>query len=189
MAVERPSGFGLVEVLVAVLILSLAATGVAQLSSSAARANHDAGSRTMATILAAQKLKQLRSLDWAYASDDAGPQPWSDGHSDLSIDPATSAGTGLRPSSVMALERSTSGFVDYLDGRGIWLGTGDSPASGTAFVRRWAITRLPSDPDHSLVLQVRVTALRREVMLTGPTAPGSLPDEVWLTTVVTRKAS
>ncbi len=183
------NGFGLVDVLISVFILCLAASGVAQLFSVAVHANLDARSRTMATILGSQKLEQLRSLDWSYASDVGGLRPWSDRRSDLSVDPATSGGTGLGPSSVSTLERSTTGFVDYLDAAGVWMGTGAAPVAGTIFVRRWAITRLPGDLDDSLVLQVRVTALRREVTLTGPTPPGTLPDEAWLTTVVTRKSS
>jgi prepilin-type N-terminal cleavage/methylation domain-containing protein len=188
-ATGTQDGFTILEVVVAIGVISLVATGTAQLASLAVDGNLAARDRTFAAILAAQKLEQLRSLRWTYRDDDGALVRLSDVQTNLAVDPASSTGTGLRPTSVGALESSTPGFVDYLDASGSWVGTGSSPIPGTMFVRRWSITRLPDDPDDTLVLQVRVTALRREYRLEGRSPPGSLPDEAWLITVLTRKAS
>ena len=50
-------GFTILEVVVAVLVTSLAATGVAQLTAMAVDGNLDARDRTSSALLAAQKLE------------------------------------------------------------------------------------------------------------------------------------
>lgn len=180
-------GFTILEVVVAVLVTSLAATGVAQLTAMAVDGNLDARDRTSSALLAAQKLEQLRALRWTYRDDRGTLIRLSDARTNLSRVPVTSTGTGLRPSSAGSLEVSTPGFVDYIDASGSWIGTGASPVPGTTFIRRWSIKRLPEDPIGSLVLQVRVTTLRREYALAARSLPGSLPDETWLVTMLTRK--
>jgi type II secretory pathway pseudopilin PulG len=182
-------GFTIVEVMVAILVTVITATGVAQLIAMAARGNLDARERTTAVLLAAQKLEQLRSLRWTVGERNARRVRLSDDRTNLALEPATSGGTGLLASPARSLEVSTAGFVDYLDASGEWVGTGTVPRPGTAFIRRWAITPWPEDPPDTLILQVRVTALRREPTRSGATRPGSLPDEAWLITVLTRKAS
>ena len=51
----------------------------------------------------------------------------------------------LTPSPAGALDRNTSGYVDYLDAYGRSLGGGESPPAGTVYVRRWSIERLPAN--------------------------------------------
>lgn len=182
------SGFSLVEVLVAVFILALAATGVAQVLTLAAEANLAAAGRSMSVILASQKLEQLRALDWGFDQREEGWLAVSDLVSDLTRDPPSGGGTGLAASGSSALEQDVPGFVDYVGANGAWLGTGTEPVPGTAYVRRWSIGRFSATADDALVLQVRVIPLRRAHAAGGPSPPGSLPDEVWVVTVVTRKA-
>lgn len=55
------SGFSLVEVLVATGLLVTAIASLAQLFALAARANLDAGHMTWTTVLAAQKIEELRA--------------------------------------------------------------------------------------------------------------------------------
>lgn len=193
---ERVAGFSLVEALIAVFLIAVAATGVAQVLTLAAAANLAATSRTMSTILASQKVEQLRSLNWGYERLDGGVegeegawQPLSDLSSDLAHEPAAGGGSGLSPSPSAALEESVPGYVDYLGADGAWLGTGSRPVSGTVYVRRWSVGRVSMAPDDMVVLQVRVIPLRREHALGGSTRPGSLPDDVWLITVLTRRAA
>lgn len=54
-------GFSLVEVLIATTLLATAISGLAHLFALAIRANFDAGDTTWATVLAAQKIEELRA--------------------------------------------------------------------------------------------------------------------------------
>ena len=54
-------GFSLVEVLVAIGLLATAIVSLAHLFAAATRANREAGDTTWATVLAAQKIEELRS--------------------------------------------------------------------------------------------------------------------------------
>ena len=60
------SGFTLIEVLIAMGLFVVIAIGIAQLSATATRAARTTRERTMAVILAAGKLDELRALDWTY---------------------------------------------------------------------------------------------------------------------------
>ncbi len=55
------SGFSLVEVLIATGLLITAVASLAQLFAVATRANFDAGATTWATVLAAQRIEELRA--------------------------------------------------------------------------------------------------------------------------------
>lgn len=155
--VTRTHGFTLLEVLVATTLLFVAVASLAGLSVMATQANAHAKTTTFAALLAARKIEELRSLPWGY---DALGNPRSD--------------PGLATSPSDALEQNTSGFCDFLDASGASLGSGGSPPAQTAFVRRWSIQPLPSNPSNALVLQVVVRGLR------SPT------DEAALATVRTR---
>ena len=58
------SGFSLVEALIATTVLAVGVASLAQLFMLAAGSNLAATRRTHATLLASQKLEELRSLDW-----------------------------------------------------------------------------------------------------------------------------
>lgn len=151
---SRSGGFTLIEVLVSAALLTVAALGIAQLTMLAARTTEAARRRTATTLLAAQKMEQLRSLAWAR---DPGGGLLSDTTTDLSRDPPSSSGHGLSISSSGTLERNVDGYADYLDASGRWIGGGPSPPAGTLYVRRWAVWPLAADPQHSRVLVVFVT--------------------------------
>jgi len=153
-------GFTLAEVLVAMLILTtgaMAAAGLFILSAASIRA---AAAETQSTLLASAKMEQLQSLLWSY--DDAGA-PVSDMSTDLSVDPASVGGGGLRPSPVDALNRNCPGYVDYLDATGRWVGSGPAPPPQAAYVRRWNIQPLANTSD-VLVLQVVATTVVRDAL-------------------------
>ena len=158
-------GFTLLEVLVATTLLFVAVAALAGLSLMATRANVTAKTTTLAALLAAQKIEQLRGLAWGY---DALKQPRSD--------PALAA------SPPDALTQNTAGYYDFLDASGVSLGGGLAPPAGAAFVRRWSIQPLPSNPANALVFQVLVR--RVPASASGP-AP-VFADEAALTTVRTR---
>lgn len=174
------AGFTILEVVVALVLLAGALSGVAGLLTVSFRATRQARVQTSTTLLAAQKLEQLRSLTWA---SDAGGLPQSDLETDLCVDPPGAGGLGLQPSPGNALTENVSGYVDYLGRRGEWVGTGVVPPSEAVYARRWSIEPLAEDPADTLVLQVLVTA----ASWSGPSA-ARLPGDAAVVSVVTRKS-
>ena len=132
-------GFSLLEALVATTILTVAVVSLAQVVATATRANLLARTSGLASLFATQKMEQLRALAWTFDADGTAT-------SDV-----TSGGTGLSPSPPDALARDVSGYADQLDASGRIV----IDAASAVFIRRWAITPLPSHPD-TLVIQVSV---------------------------------
>jgi prepilin-type N-terminal cleavage/methylation domain-containing protein len=119
-------GFTLVETLIATSITAVAITSLTQLFVIATRANADARRATFASILATEKIEQLRSL-----------------------------GADLDREGSPSLSADLPGACDFLDQYGRSLGTGSSPLAGTVYTRRWSVEPIPSDPD-TFVVQVAV---------------------------------
>jgi prepilin-type N-terminal cleavage/methylation domain-containing protein len=190
---NRESGFSLIEVLVATMIMAVALVTLAQLFAISTRTNHGARSSTYAAILAEQKMEQLRALTWGY---DLLNLPLTDMSTNAAAFEATGAcaavtagaAVGLTPSPGNTLAANTDGYVDYVDADGCGLGGGDTPPAGTAYIRRWSIEPLPTNPNNTVVLQVLVT--RR--FDRGSADNGNvqrLPEEARLISVKTRKTS
>lgn len=158
-------GFSLVEALFATTILAAGIGAVSQLALVAVRANHAATSTTLTTILASQKLEQLRALAWTF---DVSGAPLSDTSTDTAAFPERPVGgTGLQPSGPDALARNTAGYCDFVDGAGRIVGGGTRAPATAAFVRRWSIERVPNATD-VLVIQVSVMP----VAMTSTTSGG-----------------
>jgi type II secretory pathway pseudopilin PulG len=179
-------GFSLIETMVATLLLASALVTTAQLMVIATRANIAAQRQTFSATLAQEKMEQLRGLAWGY--DELG-LPVNDYASNLTVDPAApNGGVGLAPSPGDALASNMLGYVDYLDRYGASLGGAATPPDGTAYVRRWSVEPLPTNPNNTLILQVMVFNLRdRENTGTGPVL-NRVPDEARLISVKTRKS-
>ncbi len=77
-------GFSLVEVLVAMGLLTAVSLGVAQLFALSTRANVIAKGQTSTTAMAEQKLEQLRGLTWGFDLDGQG-LPLSDTTTNLTV--------------------------------------------------------------------------------------------------------
>jgi type II secretory pathway pseudopilin PulG len=178
------AGFSLVETMISIGLLTTVALSVAQLMAVATQANVNAKGQTSATLLAEQKMEQLRSLTWGFDADGMG-LPESDTSTNLSQDPPTSDGPGLNPSPAGSLLSNVSMYHDFLDPYGTRLGTGGSAPAGTTFVRRWSVDALPTNPNNTLVIQVQVTPIARDAARSGVMR---LRDEVRLVGVKTRKA-
>lgn len=158
-SLASPRGFSLIEVMVASAVLAGAVLSAAQLFAAAAASTADARVVSEGTVLAWQKLEQLRSL--AFTSDDLG-MPVTDATTDTAAFPERPfGGTGLTPSPPGTLLRDTAGYVDYLDAHGTPLGGGARPPAAARYRRRWA-TEAPDGPD-LLVLHVRVLPVGREM--------------------------
>ena len=145
-------GFTLMEVLVAMALLCVAALGGIQLVAVATGMMSRARVHSLATGLAASRMEQLRGLRFEF--DDGGLRV-TDAATDVSAEPPAPGGAGLAVSSGATLDGNVPGYVDFLDRNGAWTGNGTAPAAGTAFVRRWAIEAVDPAGD-LLVLQVLV---------------------------------
>jgi hypothetical protein len=166
-------------------MLAVALTALAELFAISVKNNAVAKNGTFTSVLASQKMEQLRSLTYGF---DVLGLPVTDTTTDTSVSPETpTGGTGLAPSPTNTLRESTDGYVDYLDANGVMLGGGTVIPNNTAYIRRWFVEPLPTNPNNTLVLQVLVTRSRnRGAADIGSVARG--PEEARLITVKTRKA-
>jgi prepilin-type N-terminal cleavage/methylation domain-containing protein len=182
-------GFSLVEVLISMGLLTAVSLGVAQLFALSTRANVIARGATSTTAMAQQKLEQLRGLTWGFDLEGLG-LPLSDTSTNLSVDPPAHNGSGLNPSPSDSLEQNTSGFVDFLDGNGVWVGTGSTPPGSAVYIRRWSIQPLPTNPNNTLVIQVLVTPVASEAARVASAFTRTrMAGDALLVTVRARKAS
>ena len=148
-------GFSLIEVLVATAVTTIGTLALAQLCAISMRMNQDAQATTAATMLASQKMEQLRALAWTW---DALGFPVSDLTTDTTVvPPAPSGGTGLSASPPGTLGRNTPGYCDFLDENGGTLGGGRAPPDATVFVRRWSIGPGRPAPGDTLAIQISVS--------------------------------
>jgi prepilin-type N-terminal cleavage/methylation domain-containing protein len=145
-------GFTLMEVLVAMALMSVAALGGLQLVAVATEMVARARVHSLAASLASTRMEQLRSLRFEF---DAAGLRSADATTDLTVEPASSGGPGLTPSGGSALDQNIGGYVDFLGRNGAWLGTGGNAPPGTAFVRRWSIEPIDVNGD-LLVVHVLV---------------------------------
>ena len=184
-------GFSLVEVVIAMAILMTVSLGVAQLFAVSTNANLVARRQTSTTALAAQKMEQIRSLTWGFDLNGLG-LPVTDTTSNLANYPLTADGNGLNPSPSRSLDENTIGYVDFLDANGAWVGTGQDAPSNAAFVRRWAIVPLPTNPNNTIVIQVLVSPMSNEGTRTATADNNTrrrMAGDALLTSAKTRKAS
>ena len=147
------SGFSIIEALAATTLLAVALVALAQLIVIATGANSRARTITRASVLAEEKLEQLRGLAWGF---DPLGLPVSDLTSDLAVAPEQAdGGFGLTPSPPGVLARDTRGYCDFVDADGHTIGRGDAAPPNAVYVRRWSIEPLTTSPD-TIVLQVVV---------------------------------
>lgn len=182
---EAESGFTLVETLVATTMLAVALTALAELFVISVKNNAVAKNGTFTSVLASQKMEQLRGLTFGF---DVLGLPITDTTTDTAVSPeAPTGGTGLAPSPSNTLREGTDGYVDYVDRNGLTLGGGTVVPDNTAYIRRWFVEPLPTNPNNTLIIQVLVTRSRnRGVADAGSVARA--PEEARLITVKTRKA-
>src|SRR5688572_24653474 len=106
-------GFSLAEVMVAVGLLATALVTLAQLFGLSTRGNIGARNTTYASVLAEQKIEELRGLTWGF---DVNGLPVTDTTTNTALSPEQPiGGTGLEPSPTSALRENTDGYVDYVD--------------------------------------------------------------------------
>jgi prepilin-type N-terminal cleavage/methylation domain-containing protein len=163
---DHRSGFTLLEVVVALLLLTGTFLAVAQLLVLAGRAADHSRTTSIAATLASQKLEQLREV--AYGFDEGG---------------APFGGPALSPAG--SLTADTAGFVDYQDESGSHVAGGPPPPARAMFARRWSVQSADgaASPD---VLVLRVVVLRQRLASAGGAGGGRVWAEV--TRVVSARA-
>ena len=187
LAHDDEDGFSILEVLVATTIMTVAVAGLAQLFALATHANASARATTYTAVLAQQKMEQLRGLMWGF---DALGLPVTDTTTDVTALPRTTGGgRGLSLSPAHSLGTNTEGYCDFVDAFGGALGGGTTPPAGTAYIRRWSIEGLPTNPDHTIVLQVLVTRAGTSNGADTSKTAARAPDQARLVSVKTRKVS
>ena len=178
------TGSTLIEVIVAMLITVTALVSMAQLFAVSTGSNLAARNNTFSTVLAEQKLEQIRSLTWGF---DPQGLPLSDFTTDTSVTPEAPGGTGLQPSPGSALQENTVGYVDHVTANGVIVGNGTQPPATAVYTRRWSIEPLPTNPNNTLIIQVLVTPNRNRGQADQGNV-GRLVDEARVITIKTRKA-
>lgn len=149
-------GSSLLEAVIAAGLLATVLTGVLPLVTASWIATEATRLERTAAHLARQRLAHLQTL--AYVHTAAGVI--ADAQSALDqAEPFAPGGPGLTASGLTPLERSTSPWVDWLDGHGGWQAAGVLPPPGTRFRRRWGI--LTTGGQRCLQLWVEVTPLGR----------------------------
>lgn len=181
---KSEAGFSIVEVLVATGLLATALVALAQLFAIATATNQAARNSTLTMMMAEQKIEQLRALQYTF---DRAGLPVQDTATDLAVyPPAGAGGKGLSPHTDNTLQANTDGYVDYLDHWGRTLGGGTVIPDNTAFIRRWSVEPLPTNPNNVIILQVMVTRQRdRGTGNAGSVSRG--PEEGRLMTIKSRK--
>ena len=181
------------EVLIAMGVMAIGLVALAQLFAISTTANHASKTTTFATMLAQQKMEQLRGLTWGF---DTVGLPISDLSTNISVVPQPAGcpapsnagqGSGLSPSPGGTLGGNVAGWVDYLDINGCLLGGGGAIPNRTIYIRRWSVEPLPTNPNNTIILQVLVTR-RRDRSTADAGSVARLPEEARLITVKTRKA-
>jgi type II secretory pathway pseudopilin PulG len=174
---KRPDlGFSLIEALIASTILLTGLSVLAQLFGASSTSSRRSELTTSATVLAIEKMEQLRGLAWGF---DALGLARSDFSSDIAAFPErATGGGGLTLSPAGTLATNTLGYCDFVDVNHRALGGGVDPPAGAHYLRRWSIDPLPADPDNALVIQVVVSRA------TSASVPAAR-----LVTVKTRKSS
>lgn len=174
-------GFSLVETLVAVSLLAVGVSALAQVAVAAARASAGAQRADAAQLAARDKLEQLRALTFISEADG---MPATDTTSDLSVTPqAATGGSGLAISGDTLLS-NVAGYCDFLDADGAWLAGGTRPPSRAVWVRRWSIQAIPGLPDSRLLQVVILPA--HIVQAASVAAHARTNNGAWLVDIRTR---
>ena len=63
--------------------------------------------------------------------------------------------------------------MDYVDRGGAWVGSGATQPATAAYIRRWSIQPLPTNPNNTLVIQVLVTPIANEAARGERPAPAA----------------
>jgi hypothetical protein len=179
-------GFSVLEAIIATGLMAGALVSLGQMFAISVANNRSARTGSYSTMLAQQKMEQLRGLTWGF---DTLGLPMSDTTTNTAAPTETpTGGTGLSPSPQGTLTSRMSGWVDYVDAAGNVLGGGTTVPPNALYIRRWAIEPLPTNPNNTIVIHVLVTTKPSRGAADADNSTVRLRDEARLVTVKTRKA-
>lgn len=114
----------------------------------------------LALTLARSRLEELEGLAFStYALASGGTVEVTDLVTDLSPATAGVGGPGLAASPSDSLIAARSGYADYLDADGRWVGAGIAAAPQAFYTRRWSIRRTGAGPAELVLFEVLVAPL------------------------------
>jgi len=143
------------------LVASVGTLAMAQLFVLATRDNVTAGQDSVATILAAQKLEELRA-------------------------PVSPGAPGAVPGG--ALDASVPGYVDHVGPGGRVVGVAAVPPASALYTRRWSIESAPAAGATATMVRVIVMPARRGGPR-RPVWAGGWPGTARVVSIVARRAS
>ena len=135
MSTEEPSGFTLLETLIATGILVTALAGIAQLFVLSSHLSRQANTSGAALVSAQDKLESLRGLPFAY-----------DANGSAITDPA------LQISPPGSLAEDVARYVDWVDAGGVSRESEDA----AEFTRRWRVSAIGSAEPDTISIEVCV---------------------------------
>jgi type II secretory pathway pseudopilin PulG len=154
---RRADGVTLVETLIGFAIVSVLAVTMAMLVAMAREATARSRRELMALTLAKARLEQLEGLALSrYALPSGTLVDVTDLVTDLSGPEPALGGAGLAEGPPDALIAPRSGYVDYLDSLGNWIGRDAAALPRAAYVRRWTVRRLGAGPTELVMFEVLV---------------------------------
>jgi len=138
----RQQGYGLIEMLFAIVILTIAAAGVFALFGSSMLASSTQGDHgTRTTEYAQDKMEQLMTLKFSDTSSDPTQYPT-----------ASSGGVGLTPGGSINPSSPATGYVDYIGPTG----SPTSSSTNAVYIRAWLIANDSNTPPQIKTITVMV---------------------------------
>lgn len=139
---QRQQGFTLLEMLFAVVILTIAAAGVFALFGYSMLLNSSQGDHgTRTTEYAQDKMEQLMTLNFSDTSSDPTQYPT-----------ASSGGHGLTAGGSVNTASPATGYVDYVAADG----TPTQSSTNAAYIREWLVANDSNTPPQIKTITVKV---------------------------------
>lgn len=142
----------LLEALVATAMLAGGALSLGYAVLAAGRVHTQAQQSAIVSVLARDKLEALRALAWV--RDDAVAAAGATGVVGLSSIGVVDPGLALSPPG--SARTNTSGYCDFFDARGWWIGSGVVAPPGAVWARRWSISAVSGMAE---IVQVEVVVV------------------------------
>lgn len=180
--IDGMRGVSILETVVALALVTMALAALAPVLVRATLLLADAREETLALALATSRLHDLEALDFYQDAGTGGLG--TDVTTNLASRPRTRSGPGL-------LAGDPAGAWRNLPGGWDWTTSGGRPTNDpadAAFLRRWAVSRLPAPlGTERLLVQVCARSRAREEREGVRASAAHRPGDVWLFSVRTRQ--
>lgn len=186
---DRRSGFTLIEVTIALGLLSILLLTVAMLIARGRMVVWQGRQELVALVSARTRLDELSALSFStHALSAGGSVNVTDLVTNLSGSEPSIGGPGLGTGPDDALVVSHAGYVDHLDADGRWVSDATFLPPEAVFTRRWCVRRVGSGAAEAVLFEVLV-APTSVVRRTTPARLLQQPEAVRLVGARARRAS